>query len=47
MPLTEADLEAAIMEGVAHRLRPKRMTVAVVLAGRVPILRETGIGSDD
>jgi Cu(I)/Ag(I) efflux system membrane protein CusA/SilA len=29
-----------------HRLRPKLMTVAVVLASLVPILRETGIGSD-
>ena len=45
-PLTEADLEAAIIEGAVHRLRPKLMTVAVVLASLVPILRETGIGSD-
>jgi Cu(I)/Ag(I) efflux system membrane protein CusA/SilA len=46
VPLTEADLEAAIIEGAVHRLRPKLMTVAVVLASLVPILRETGIGSD-
>jgi Cu(I)/Ag(I) efflux system membrane protein CusA/SilA len=45
-PLTEADLETAIIEGAVHRLRPKLMTVAVVLASLVPILRETGIGSD-
>ncbi len=45
-PLTEADLEAAIIEGAVHRLRPKLMTVAVVLASLVPILRETGVGSD-
>ena len=45
-PLTEADLEAATIEGAVHRLRPKLMTVAVVLASLVPILRETGIGSD-
>ena len=45
-PLTEADLEAAIIEGAVHRLRPKLMTVAVVLASLVPILKETGIGSD-
>lgn len=45
-PLTEADLEAAIIEGAVHRLRPKLMTVAVVLASLVPILRETGIGAD-
>jgi Cu(I)/Ag(I) efflux system membrane protein CusA/SilA len=46
VPLTEADIEAAIIEGAVHRLRPKLMTVAVVLASLVPILRETGIGSD-
>jgi Cu(I)/Ag(I) efflux system membrane protein CusA/SilA len=46
VPLTEADLEVAIIEGAVHRLRPKLMTVAVVLASLVPILRETGIGSD-
>jgi copper/silver efflux system protein len=45
-PLTEADLEAATIEGAVQRLRPKLMTVAVVLASLVPILKETGIGSD-
>ncbi|MBV9398351.1 MAG: efflux RND transporter permease subunit [Bryobacterales bacterium] len=45
-PLTEAVLEAAVIEGAVHRLRPKLMTVAVVLASLIPILRETGIGSD-
>jgi Cu(I)/Ag(I) efflux system membrane protein CusA/SilA len=45
-PLTEANLEAATIEGAVQRLRPKLMTVAVVLASLVPILRETGIGSD-
>ncbi len=46
VPLIEADLETAIIEGVVHRLRPKLMTVAVVLASLDPILRETGIGTD-
>jgi Cu(I)/Ag(I) efflux system membrane protein CusA/SilA len=45
-PLTESDLEAAVIEGAVHRLRPKLMTVAVVLASLIPILRESGIGSD-
>jgi Cu(I)/Ag(I) efflux system membrane protein CusA/SilA len=45
-PLTEADLEAAVIEGAVQRLRPKLMTVAAVLASLVPILWETGIGSD-
>jgi Cu(I)/Ag(I) efflux system membrane protein CusA/SilA len=46
VPLSRADLEDAIIEGAVHRLRPKLMTVAVVLASLVPILRETGIGAD-
>ena len=46
VPLTEADLEAATIEGAVRRLRPKLMTVAIVLASLVPILKETGIGSD-
>lgn len=45
-PLTNADIEAAAIEGAVHRLRPKLMTVTAVLASLVPILWETGIGSD-
>ena len=45
-PLTKTDLEAAVIEGAVHRLRPKLMTVAAVLASLVPILWESGIGSD-
>jgi copper/silver efflux system protein len=45
-PLTNADIEAAAMEGAVHRLRPKLMTVTAVLASLVPILWESGIGSD-
>ena len=41
-----ADIEAAAIEGAVQRLRPKLMTVAAVLASLVPILWETGIGSD-
>lgn len=44
--LTEADLEAAVIDGAVQRLRPKLMTVTAVLASLVPILWETGIGSD-
>ena len=40
------DIEAAVIEGAVHRLRPKLMTVCVVLASLIPILRETGVGSD-
>ena len=43
---TNADVEAAIMEGAVKRLRPKLMTVIAVLASLAPILWESGIGSD-
>ncbi len=45
-PLTNADVEAAVMEGAVLRLRPKLMTVVAVLASLAPILWESGIGSD-
>jgi Cu(I)/Ag(I) efflux system membrane protein CusA/SilA len=44
--LTNADVEAAAIEGAVQRLRPKLMTVCAVLASLVPILWEPGIGSD-
>jgi copper/silver efflux system protein len=44
--LTNADIEAAAIEGAVHRLRPKLMTVTTVLASLAPILWESGIGSD-
>jgi Cu(I)/Ag(I) efflux system membrane protein CusA/SilA len=44
--LQHEDIEAAIIEGAVHRLRPKLMTVACVIASLGPILWETGIGSD-
>lgn len=43
-PLTQADLEAAVIEGAVQRLRPKLMTVTAVLASLAPILWESGIG---
>ena len=45
-PLRREDIEAAVIEGAVHRLRPKLMTVCVVLASLVPILWATGVGSD-
>lgn len=44
--LTYADVEVAAIEGAVQRLRPKLMTVSAVLASLVPILWESGIGSD-
>jgi len=46
VPLKHEDIEAAVIEGAVHRLRPKLMTVCAVLASLIPILWESGIGSD-
>lgn len=40
------DLEAAIVEGAAKRLRPKLMTVLTTMIGLVPILWSDGTGAD-
>jgi Cu(I)/Ag(I) efflux system membrane protein CusA/SilA len=45
-PLRHEDIEAATVEGAVQRLRPKLMTVTAVLASLIPILWESGIGSD-
>jgi Cu(I)/Ag(I) efflux system membrane protein CusA/SilA len=44
--LTPADIREAAIEGAVHRLRPKLMTVAAVLASLIPILYESGVGAD-
>lgn len=44
--LTITVLEDAIREGAVLRVRPKAMTVAVILAGLVPILWGSGAGSE-
>jgi len=46
VPLTEKDLFDATVEGSVLRLRPKLMTVTVVMASLVPIMWSTGVGSD-
>lgn len=40
------DVEMATIEGAVHRLRPKLMTVFVVLLSLAPIFFESGIGND-
>ena len=45
-PWTEAQLDAAIYHGAALRVRPKAMTVSVIVVGLVPILIGTGSGSE-
>ncbi|PYR06144.1 MAG: CusA/CzcA family heavy metal efflux RND transporter [Acidobacteria bacterium] len=44
--MTERDVREATIAGSVLRLRPKLMTVSVVMAGLVPILWSTGVGSD-
>ena len=43
---SEADLLDAIGEGAVLRVRPKAMTVAVIIAGLVPIMIGAGTGSE-
>ncbi|MBI4805305.1 MAG: efflux RND transporter permease subunit, partial [Desulfovibrio sp.] len=43
---TRADLNDAVMHGAVKRIRPKVMTVAVILAGLLPVMFSTGAGSD-
>ncbi|HZJ81513.1 MAG TPA: efflux RND transporter permease subunit, partial [Guyparkeria sp.] len=43
---TRADLHDALMEGAVLRVRPKAMTVAVILAGLMPIMVGVGTGSE-
>ncbi len=45
-PATRQTLEAAIREGAVQRVRPKAMTVAVILAGLFPLFIGTGAGSE-
>jgi copper/silver efflux system protein len=45
-PLNKEDIEAAVYEGAALRLRPKLMTVLVDILGLIPLLLATGTGSD-
>ncbi|RXZ45295.1 efflux RND transporter permease subunit [Crenobacter cavernae] len=46
MALSAHTLDQAIRQGAVLRVRPKAMTVAVILAGLVPILWGSGAGSE-
>ncbi len=43
---SERDLEDAIVEGAARRIRPKLMTVVAMTAGLLPLLWSSGSGAD-
>ena len=44
--ITEDDVREATMTGSVLRLRPKLMTVSVVMAALIPIMWSTGVSSD-
>ena len=44
--ITEQDIWQATVDGSVLRLRPKLMTVTVVMASLIPIMWSTGVGSD-
>jgi len=44
--LYDASLVEAIIEGAALRVRPKSMTVAIIIAGLLPIMWGSGTGSE-
>jgi len=46
LPFTHEDLRAAIMSGAVERVRPKMMTVVAIMAGLLPIMWNTGTGSE-
>lgn len=45
-PQNREDLFEAVMHGAALRVRPKLMTVSVIIAGLLPIFFTEGLGSD-
>jgi Cu(I)/Ag(I) efflux system membrane protein CusA/SilA len=46
VPLTRAALEEAMYEGAVLRVRPVAMTVAVIIAGLIPIMWSEGTGAE-
>ncbi|TAL56853.1 MAG: efflux RND transporter permease subunit [Bacteroidetes bacterium] len=44
--ISNADLREYVYKGAAQRLRPKIMTVCVMLIGLIPVLWSQGVGSD-
>jgi len=45
-PKTLKDLRESVMSGAVLRVRPKLMTVAVIMAGLMPIFLTDGLGAD-
>lgn len=45
-PANPEELRSAVLDGAVRRVRPKAMTVAVILAGLLPIMLGSGAGSE-
>ena len=45
-PANPEELRRAVLDGAVRRVRPKAMTVAVILAGLLPIMLGSGAGSE-
>jgi Cu(I)/Ag(I) efflux system membrane protein CusA/SilA len=45
-PLSTSTIRSAVIDGALTRIRPKMMTVAVIIAGLLPIMFSQGDGAD-
>ena len=45
-PKTKAELQRTILDGAVHRVRPVMMTATATIAGLVPVMAGTGVGSE-
>ncbi|VAW57654.1 Cobalt-zinc-cadmium resistance protein CzcA; Cation efflux system protein CusA, partial [hydrothermal vent metagenome] len=45
-PTNERELMTSVIDGAAHRIRPKTMTAAVIIASLLPIMLGSGTGSE-
>ena len=43
-PVTNEELRQAVLQGALRRVRPKTMTVAIIIGGLLPILLGEGTG---
>ena len=45
-PETKIELQNAILNGAVHRVRPVMMTAIATIAGLVPVMMGSGVGSE-
>ena len=44
--ITRQDIQHAVMQGAAHRVRPVLMTTSATIVGLLPIMLDDGTGSE-